>query len=174
MGALTQQRFEELVQGGCAKCGHRVLDIHSYIDRSLVMMAGEPNNEGRWAHDGEKFVDGTFAIHCASCSAVVFEDKMCPRCNAADCLDTKVRGETSRITVPKRCPKCNELELLAVALVPAKARYGDGATPKPKQLADFGDAGYHVVAYACNDCDNAVVAERCPLCDAPGPLRPRP
>jgi len=173
MGALDQDQFEKLVQGGCAKCGHRVLEIQSYIDRSLVMMAGEPNNEGRWAHDGEKFVDGTYAIHCAGCATVAFESSMCPRCNAPDSL-AKVQSEASRITVPKRCGKCNELELLAVAFAPAKARYGDGATPKPKQIVDFGDPGYHVVAYACNGCDSAVVADRCPLCDAPGPLRPRP
>ena len=51
---------------------------------------------------------------------------------------------------------------------------GESVKPKPAQLVDFGEAGYHVVAYACNGCDRAIVADRCPLCDAPGPLRPRP
>ncbi len=174
MGELSQDRFDALVNGGCPKCAHRVLEIQSYIDKSLVVMAGEPNDEGRWAHDGEKFVDGTYSITCTSCAEKVFSSSMCPRCNAPDCLHSKVQTQTSRLTVPKRCPKCNELELLAVALVPAKARYGEG-TPKPKPTADFGDPGYHVVAYACGGgCDNAVVSERCPLCDAAGPLRLRP
>jgi hypothetical protein len=173
MGALDEKQFEALVRGGCAKCGHRILEIRTYIDKSLVMLAGDPNNEGRWAHDGEKFVDGTYRITCAACSSVAFESDMCPRCNAPGAL-TKVSSDESRLRVPKRCPKCNELELLAVALVPAVAKYGDGGTPKPKQLVDFGDPGYHLVAYACNGCENAVVAERCPLCDALGPLRPRP
>ncbi len=172
MGALSQARFEELVNAGCTACGGRLLEIKSYIDRSLVVMAAEPNNEGRWAHDGEKFVDGTYRIACTSCAHVAFESDMCPRCNAAGGL-ARALGETSRLAVPKRCPQCNELELLALAFVPAVARYG-GEAPKPKQLVDFGEPGYHVVAYACDGCDQAVVAERCPLCDAPGPLRPRP
>lgn len=174
MGELSQDRFDQLVNGGCPTCAKTVLEIDSYIDRSLVVMAGEPNNEGRWAHDGEKFVDGTYSIKCTYCAAVAFESTMCPRCNAPDCLKSQVLLQPSRITVPKRCPKCNDLELLAVAMVPARARYGDGMSPKPKQTADFGDPGYHIVAYACNACDNAIVAERCPLCDAAGPLRPRP
>jgi hypothetical protein len=172
MGALSQARFEELVNAGCTVCGGRMLEIKSYIDRSLVVMAAEPNNEGRWAHDGEKFVDGTYRIACASCTQVAFESDICPRCNAAGGL-AKALGEKSRLAVPKRCPKCNELELLALAFVPATARYG-GEPPKPKQLVDYGEPGYHVVAYACDACEQAVVAERCPLCDAPGPLRPRP
>lgn len=172
MGALSQQRFDELVRAGCA-CGSRVLEIKSYLDRSLVVMAAEPNNEGRWVHDGEKFVDGTFKIACTSCKATVFESDICPRCNAEGGL-AKALAAPSRLTVPKRCPTCNELELLALAFVPAVAKYGSGETPKPKQLVDFGEPGYHVVAYACNDCDQAVVAEKCPLCDAPGPLRARP
>ena len=171
MGALSQAGFEELVNAGCT-CGGRLLEIRSYIDRSLVVMAAEPNNEGRWAHDGEKFVDGTYRIACATCAKVVFESDICPRCNAAGGLP-RALGETSRLTVPKRCPQCNELELMALAFVPAVARYG-GEAPKPKQLVDFGDAGYHVVAFACAGCDKAVVAEGCPLCAAPGPLRARP
>jgi hypothetical protein len=169
VGALDQPRFEELARAGCPACGGRVLEMRSYIDRSLEVMAGEPNNEGRWVHDGEKFVDGTYRIACASCTHLVFESGVCPRCNAEGGL-ARALAEPSRLTVPKRCPKCNELELLALAFVPARANAGD----KPKQLVDYGDPGYHVVAYACHGCDNAVVAERCPLCDAPGPLRARP
>jgi hypothetical protein len=172
MGALDQPHFEELVGSGCPACNTRLLEIRSIIDRSLVVMVGDPNDEGRWAHDGEKFVDGTYRITCTSCAHVVFASDMCPRCNAPGALD-KILSTPSRLTVPKRCPKCSELELLALAMVPAVARYG-GEAPKPKQLVDFGDPGYHVVAYACHACDNAVVAEKCPLCDAPGPLRARP
>ena len=121
----------------------------------------------------KRWVDGTYRIACASCARVAFESDVCPRCNAAGGL-ARALEVTSRLVVPKRCPQCDELELLALAFVPATARYGGGDTPKPKQRVDFGDAGYHVVAYACNACERAVVAERCPLCDAPGPLRRRP
>lgn len=171
MGALDQPEFERLINTGCTACGHATLEISSYIDRSIVVMVGDPNNAGRWAHDGEKFVDGTYKMTCASCAKTVFESNMCPRCNAEGALPRALSTE-SRLTIPKRCPKCNELELLAVALVPAKAT--SGASPKPQAIAEYGEPGYHVVAYACNECDNAVVAERCPLCDAPGPLRKRP
>ena len=172
MGALSQARFEELVNAGCT-CGGRLLEIRSYIDRSLVVMAAEPNNEGRWAHDGEKFVDGTYRIECASCHHVVFEHPDCPRCHAAGGL-AKALADISRLQIPKRCPGCNELELLAIALVAAKAKYGGGERPKPVPLAEFGEAGHHTVAFACESCDAATVTQKCPLCDAPGPLRPRP
>ncbi len=172
MGALDQHVFDELVRGGCPSCAGKLLEINSVIDRSIVVMVGDPNDAGRWVHDGEKFVDGTYRITCVGCKHVVFTSDVCPRCNAADALDGVLATE-NRLAIPKRCPKCNELELLAVALLPAVARYG-AEPPKPKPMVEFGDPGYHVVAYACPSCDNAVVAERCPLCDAPGPLRPRP
>lgn len=171
MGALDQAEFERLVKAGCTACGHATLEISSFIDRSIVVMVGDPNNEGRWVHDGEKFVDGTYKMACASCAHVAFASDVCPRCNAEHAL-SRALATPSRLTVPKRCPKCNELELLAVALVPAKAK--SGPSPKPQAIAEYGEAGYHVVAFACHECDNAVVAEACPLCASPGPLRKRP
>lgn len=171
MGALDQAEFERLVKTGCIACGHATLEISSFIDRSIVVMVGDPNNEGRWVHDGEKFVDGTYMMTCASCTHVAFSSDVCPRCNAEHAL-SRALSTPSQLTVPKRCPNCNELELLAVALVPATAK--SGASPKPQQIVEYGEPGYHVVAFACHECDNAVVAERCPLCDSPGPLRKRP
>jgi ssDNA-binding Zn-finger/Zn-ribbon topoisomerase 1 len=173
MGALDQPSFDRAVRGGCPACGGTAVEIRSFIDRSVVVMAADPNDAGRWVHDGEKFVDGTYRIACAGCARALFESADCPRCHAAGGL-ARALGEPSRLAVPKRCPKCNELELLAIALVPAAARYGGGEPPKPRPLADFGEPGYHVVAFACDACDHAVVAEGCPLCGAAGPLRERP
>ena len=173
MGALDQPGFEAAIATGCPACGGKTLEIRSFIDRTLGVMLAEPTNAGRWAHDGEKFVDGTYRIECVVCKHVAFSNDMCPRCNAPDRL-AKALSEPSRLAVPKRCPKCNELELLAIALVPATARSGGGETPKPKPLAELGEPGFHVVAFACDACDHAVVAEGCPLCAAPGPLRARP
>ena len=76
--------------------------------------------------------------------------------------------------VPKKCPACKELELIAIALVPSVTKYGGGGGPKPQPLVEYGEPGYHVVAFACESCDEAVVTQTCPLCDAPGPLRVRP
>jgi hypothetical protein len=173
MGALDENAFEAAVQAGCPACGGRTMEISSFIDRRLALMLADPNDAGRWVHDGEKFVDGTYRIACASCRHVVFEHADCPRCHAAGGL-ARALAEPSRLAVPKRCPSCNELELLAIALVAATARYGGGERPKPVPRAEFGEPGYHVVAFACEACDAATVTQACPLCDAPGPLRPRP
>ena len=173
MGQLDEARFEAVVRDGCAACKAPVVEIRSYLDRHVVVMLGEPNDAGRWAHDGEKFVDGVYHVACVACGRVVFSDDACPRCHTAGGLE-RALAETSRLAVPKRCATCNELELLTLAFVPASARHGGGEPPKPKPLAEFGDPGYHVIAYACDSCDAAVVTQRCPLCDAPGPLRPRP
>jgi len=173
MGQLDQPAFDRLMQAGCTACGHPTLAITSYIDRTVIVMAADPNDAGRWAHDGEKFVDGTYHVECAKCAHVLFDHADCPRCHAEGGL-AKALSSTSRLVVPKRCEKCSELELMAIAMVPASARFGGGESPKPKPLVEFGEPGYHIVAYACHVCDNAVVSERCPLCDAPGPLRPRP
>ena len=173
MGALDQPTFEATINGGCKACGGATLEIRSIIDRTVGVMLADPTNAGKWAHDGEKFVDGTYRIACVACAHVAFSSEMCPRCNAPAQL-AKVLAGSSRLVVPKRCPKCNELELLAIALVPATARSGGGETPKPKPLAELGEPGYHVVAFACDACDHAEVAEGCPLCAKPGPLRVRP
>ena len=172
MGKLDEKTFAAALAAGCPACGHTVLEIRTFLDRTVEVMLGDPNNAGKWAHDGEKFVDGTYAITCASCKHVAFSDAMCPRCNAPDRL-ARALGERSRMALPKRCPKCNETELIALAMIPAVAMSGAG-TPKPVPLAEHGDPGYHLVAFACDACDNAVVAQSCPLCDAPGPLRVRP
>src|SRR5688572_24291067 len=108
MGQLDQPAFERMMKAGCTKCGHPTLVISSFIDRSLVVMAATPNDAGRWAHDGEKFVDGTYHVTCASCSHVVFDHADCPRCHATGGL-AKALGETSKLVVPKRCTSCNEL-----------------------------------------------------------------
>jgi RNA polymerase subunit RPABC4/transcription elongation factor Spt4 len=173
MGQLGEIQFDAAVRPGCPACGATALDICSFIDRRLDVMLGEPNDDGRWVHDGEKFVDGTYRIACASCEHVVFSDTACPRCHASGGL-ARALGDASRLTVPRRCDACNETEIIALALIPATVRYSGGSAALPRPLGELGDPGYHIVAYACESCDAAVVAKACPLCDAPGPLRPRP
>lgn len=173
MGKLDEQAFELAVQGGCPACGEAAVEIRTFLDRRVLLMLADPNDAGRWVHDGEKFIDGTYRIACGSCAHVVFESPDCPRCHAAGGL-ARALGDASRLPIPKRCAGCNELELIALALVNAQARYTVGATPKPQPLAEYGEAGHHMVAFACESCDAAVVTQKCPLCDAPGPLRERP
>jgi hypothetical protein len=173
MGQLDETRFAAAVRAGCPACSGTTLDISSFIDRRIDVMLGDPNDDGRWVHDGEKFVDGTYRISCASCAHVVFSHDACPRCHAAGGLSGAL-GDPSRLVVPRRCPTCNEIELVALALVAATARTSGGKAPAPRPLGELGEPGYHIVAYACPSCDAAVVTQTCPLCDDPGPLRPRP
>jgi hypothetical protein len=173
MGQLDETRFEAIVQRGCPACDAAALDISTFLDRRIDLMLGEPNDDGRWVHDGEKFIDGIYKIACASCAHAVFTDDACPRCHAAGGL-ARALGEPSRLTVPRRCAACNETEIIALALIAATVRSTGGSAPLPKPLGDLGDPGYHVVAYACESCDAATVAQACPLCNGPGPLRVRP
>jgi hypothetical protein len=173
MGQLDETRFDAAIRAGCPACGGTALEIRSFIDRRLSLMLGDPNDDGRWVHDGEKFIDGTYQIACAGCGHVAFAHDDCPRCHAAAGL-ARALAEPSRIAIPKRCPSCKETELIALALIPASVRYSGGTAALPRALGELGDPGYHVVAFACESCDAAVVAPSCPLCDAPGPLRPRP
>ena len=172
MGQLDEERFEKLIGAGCRNCGNKVLEIRTFLDRRVLLMLADPNDAGRWVHDGEKFVDGAYRIACSGCDTVVFEDADCPRCHSTGGL-LRALGDKSRLEIPKRCSSCNELELIALALVPATAKSGAG-TPKPQPMCEFGEPGFHMVAFACESCDAAVVTQKCPLCDATGPLRPRP
>lgn len=172
MGRLDEPTFETAVKG-CPRCGGTAVDIQSFIDRRVEVMLSEPNDDGAWVHDGEKFVDGTYRITCVGCAHEIFADDMCPRCHAEHALGRGL-DEPTRLEVPKRCPSCNETELRVLALIPATARYAGGRAALPEPRADYGDAGYHIVAFACESCDAATVTKTCPLCDAPGPLRVRP
>lgn len=173
MGHLDEPAFEQLIAAGCPSCGQAPLVIETFLDRTQRVMLADPTDGGKWAHDGEKFIDGVYRVACANCAGAVFSHDDCPRCHQPGGL-ARALGEPSRFAVPKRCPSCNELELITIALVPATARYSRGSSPKPTARVEWGEPGFHIVAFACETCDGAVVAQQCPLCDAPGPLRPRP
>ena len=148
-------------------------EVASYLDRKVSVMLGDANDDGVWAHDGEKFVDGTYRIACVGCQQVAFASDDCPRCHASGTLPATL-ASASRLAVPKRCPRCNATEVSLIGLAPATVRHGAGRTPAPTPKALLGEPGFHVVAIACDDCDWVTSAEGCPLCAAPGPLRERP
>ena len=172
MGHLDERAFAGPLTA-CPGCGGSVYDVTSYLDRKVSMMLGDANNDGTWAHDGEKFVDGTYRIVCAGCQRVAYASDDCPRCHATGTLPATLAA-TSHLAVPKRCPRCNATEMTLIGFAPGTARTGAGRPPKPAPHALFGEPGFHVVAIACDDCDWATTAPGCPLCDAPGPLRKRP
>jgi ribosomal protein S27AE len=172
MGRLDEAQFTALLRG-CPACGGAGLALHSYIDRKVSVMLGDPDDDGRWAYDGEKFIDGVYRARCTACGALAFDAPECPRCHAADGL-ARALPSTSRLAVPKRCA-CKSAELLVTALVPALVTTtGAGRPPPPTTTVALGEPGFHVTQIECTDCGEVTEPAGCPLCDAPGPLRDRP
>lgn len=172
MGTLDETAFAERVRS-CAHCGATRFTVHGYLDRRHDMMVGEPNDEGRWAYNGEGFIDGVFRIECAGCARVVHDSGDCPRCHAAGALSAALAGQ-SRLAAPRKCGRCGSLETQLIGFAPARTEVSSGKPGKSVPGALVGEAGFHVVAVACADCDWATVAEGCPLCGRPSPIRARP
>ena len=51
MGQLDETRFDAVVRAPCPACAGTTLEIRSFLDRRLLMMLGDPNDDGRWVHD---------------------------------------------------------------------------------------------------------------------------
>jgi hypothetical protein len=171
MGHLDETSFESKL-GPCPSCGATRLELRSMIDQVVHVMLADPAGAPRWAHDGEKFIDGCYEIRCAGCKHAIYESADCPRCHAPGALPAALK-RSSALEVPRKCPGCQNLELMVTAMVPSLTVHA-GATSKPKPLADFGDDGFHVIAVQCEDCGVIAEAAGCPICAAPGPLRARP
>ena len=172
MGHLDEKKFADTI-AGCTKCDAKAFEVHSYIDRQLSVMLAEPNQDGRWTHDGEKFIDGCYRIKCIACSVEAYASDDCPRCHRSGGLTDALSSEM-RLTVPKRCPSCKGTELTVMAFAPARVRTGEGRPGAPTATAQYGDAGFHLSAILCDGCDWVAAPEGCPVCAGPGPLRERP
>jgi len=172
MGALDESSFATLI-AGCTKCDAKAFEVSSYIDREISVMLGERNDDGRWVHDGEKFIDGVVRAVCLGCRDVAFETQDCPRCHREGGLADAVAA-MSRLAVPKRCPQCKGTELTVAGFAPATVRTGEGRPPSPTPTALLGDPGFHVAHVMCDGCDWVALADGCPMCGGAGPLRVRP
>jgi len=172
MGKLDETTFATTI-ATCTKCEARAFQVSSYIDRQTGVILGERNGDGRWTYDGEKLIDGVYRIRCIRCSDDAFTTRDCPRCHREGGL-ADVIGKPSRLTVPKRCPSCKGTEMTATAFAPATVRTGEGRPPSPTPTALLGDLGHHIALIMCDGCDWVAIAEGCPLCGGPGPLRARP
>jgi hypothetical protein len=172
VGHLDETKFAAHM-GACGKCGSAKKTVEAYLDRAQHVMVGEADDEGRWAHDGEGFIDGVYRVTCAGCGDVAFASDDCTRCHAAAALPA-VRASESRMRAPKRCPRCAGLELSIVGFAPSRTEVSGGKPGKAVAQALYGEVGFHVVAIGCRDCDWAEVAEGCPMCGAPSPIRNRP
>jgi hypothetical protein len=172
MGKLDEAAFEKVI-AACPCGGVASFEVHSFIDRQITVMLGERNDDGRWTHDGEKFIDGVYRVTCIACRRDAFTTEDCPRCHRPGGL-ADIVGHPSRLVVPKRCPECKGTELTVTGFAPAVVRTGAAKLPQPTATALFGDDGFHVAHVLCDGCDWVALAEGCPLCGGPGPLRERP
>ncbi len=174
MGQLDKSSLDVLIAGGCPACAATTLTFRSYVDALLPLMGGEPVGKLTWVYNGEKFLDGIFSVTCASCQHVVFASPDCPRCHAPDGLERALTGENTYLP-PESCPGCDNQEVRFIAFVPARVTYEGKRADKARTSTELLDPGFHGYRVDCRVC--GTVAERhdgCPVCEAPGPIRPRP
>ena len=174
MGLLDETGLEQLVAAGCTKCGSHRLTFWSYVDGLLPVMGAEPIGRITWVYDGEKFVDGVYEVRCTECKQVVFAADVCPRCHAAGGLE-RALGTPNRWPVPACCPRCDGEELRYIAFLPASVAYEGKRADKARSSKELHENGFHGYRVDCRDCGTmAEQTDRCPLCEAPAPLRARP
>ena len=174
MGILTEPDLDTLVSRGCTACGAKKLLFRAFLDGRLPLLNGEPVGALGWGYDGEKFVDGVFEVSCAECKKVVFEASVCPRCNAEGGL-SKALSQTNRYPVPINCPSCGGDEVKYTAMLPARVVYEGKRAERARTTTEMHEPGFHGYQVDCKQCGKvAELGSRCPLCEAPSPLRARP
>jgi hypothetical protein len=162
MGHLDKPGLDAVLARGCVACGGARLAFRSYVDGLVPVMGGEPVGPLKWVYDGEKFLDGVFA------------SPDCPRCHAPSGLEAALSSENA-YPVPLACPSCGGEEVRFIALIPARTLYEGKRAERAKTTVELLDPGFHGYRVDCKSCGTVAELEgRCPLCDAPGPIRDRP
>src|SRR5260370_27919456 len=118
MGLFDEPGLQRLVDAGCPKCGSVKLSFRTYVDGLVPIMGGEPIGRIKWVYDGEKFVDGVFAVSCADCNEVVFAADECPRCHAPGGLQRALETP-NQWPVPPSCVKCSFHDMRYIAFLPS-------------------------------------------------------
>jgi hypothetical protein len=179
MGLLTEAELDRLVEAGCTACGGHRLTFRTYVDGTFPFLAGEPVGRVSWGYDGEKFVDGVYAVGCAGCGAALFAADVCPRCHAPGGLATALSASNGW-PIPSGCadPDCGGEEIRYAAFVPARVDYEGRRAERARSAVEPSDPGFHGVRAECRACRQVIAArtddDGCPLCEGPGPLRARP
>lgn len=175
MGLLTEPAFEALLAAGCT-CGARKIAFRMYVDGLVPLQGGEPVGPVKWSYDGEKFVDGIYEARCADCDRMLFEADACPRCHAEGALAGALAAE-NRWPVPDGCPRCGLDEVRYIGFFPARTTGGPEGkrADKARTTVEIGEPGFHGYRVDCRDCGKVMeIVDRCPICQASAPLRPRP
>src|SRR5579863_330311 len=102
MGLLTEAVLDRLVQRGCVACSGHKLIFRTYVDGVVPFVGGEPVARISWIYDGEKFVDGVYAVDCAACGATQFASDVCPRCHNPTGLEIAL-STPNRWPIPAGC-----------------------------------------------------------------------
>jgi len=174
MGRLTERALEDVIAAGCTVCSTRRLKFRTYVDGLIPLQGGEPVGPIKWAYDGEKFCDGVFEIRCGQCDRVLFDEPMCPRCHTPNGLAVAL-ASANTYPVLSSCPGCEGDEVRYIAMIPARVEYEGKRAEKARTATEMDDPGFHGYRVDCKGCGTvAELVDRCPLCDAPGPLRQRP
>ena len=179
MGLLDEAGLDRVIASGCTACGARKLVIRTYVEGFFPFVAGEPVGGPRWAYDGEKFIDGIYAIECAGCAAKLFSADVCPRCHAGGGLP-RALASLDGWEIPPGCDDadCGGEEIRCLAFVPARVTYEERRADKARSIAGPGEEGFHPVGAECCSCGRIIRTEApeapCALCKQPGPLRARP
>lgn len=173
MGRLDKAGLDALIAAGCP-CGSASLRFSTYVDGLIPLMEGEPVGKIKWVYDGEAFLDGAYDVACAKCARVLFASADCPRCHAEGAL-TRALEEEDRHPVPTACARCGGQEVRLIAFLPATVLYEGKRAEKARTDVDMHDPGFHGYRVDCKACGKvSEVTDRCPVCGADGPLRPRP
>lgn len=174
MGLLDEPGLDRLIAAGCPGCGSTKLTFRTYVDGLVPVFGGDPIARPTWVYDGEKFVDGVYAVACAACKHEVFAADVCPRCHAPGGLARALEAP-NRWPVPTTCSSCDAEEVRYVAFLPARVTYeGKRASPAVTST-ELHEPGFHGYRVDCRDCGKvAELTSHCPLCEAPAPLRARP
>jgi hypothetical protein len=177
MGELDETALDRLIAAGCAGCGGTTLIFETYVDGVIPFLGGEPVGRVTWAYDGEKFLDGVYAVTCAGCRRQLFGSALCPRCHASAGL-ARALARPNRWPVPAACaePDCGCEEIRYLAFLPARVSYQGKRADKARSSIEPHDDGFHGIRAECRACRKtvSVPTDSCPLCEAPGPLRVRP
>jgi hypothetical protein len=174
MGHLDPSGLEGMIASGCPQCGSSKLTFRTYVDALLPIMGAEPVGSLKWVYNGEKFVDGVYEVTCTDCQREVFTADVCTRCHAPGGLKQAL-DTPNGWPVPARCSGCGGEELRYIAFVPARVAYEGKRAEKARSSTELCDDGFHGYRVDCRDCGTvAELADACPLCNAPAPLRPRP
>jgi hypothetical protein len=177
MGELDETALDRFIAAGCSACGGTTLTFETYVDGTIPFLGGEPVGRVSWAYDGEKFVDGVYAIACAECGHRFFAADGCPRCHAPGGL-ARALATPNGWPVPTSCPdpSCGGEEIRYTAFLPARVRYEGKRADKARSGTEPHDDGFHGFRAVCRTCSQTVAerSDSCPLCEAPGPLRARP